>query len=45
MGTSKTEKSFTIDTMVILPNRLHARWIFPEGNADFSPLVAHQSPV
>ncbi len=34
--TVKTEKPFTIDAIVILPDHLHTLWTLPEGDADFS---------
>ncbi|WLE96450.1 MAG: hypothetical protein QTN59_17420 [Candidatus Electrothrix communis] len=31
-----TDHPFRIDAMVVLPDYLHAVWILPEGDADFS---------
>jgi len=32
----KQQHPFVIDTMVIMPNHLHALWTLPEGDNDFS---------
>jgi putative transposase len=32
----RTERPFTIDAIVILPDHLHAMWTLPEGDADYS---------
>ena len=33
---TKTERPFTIDAWVVLPDHLHAVWTLPEGDQDFS---------
>jgi putative transposase len=33
---ARHERPFTIDAIVILPDHLHAIWMLPEGDADFS---------
>jgi putative transposase len=32
----RTERPFTIDAIVILPDHLHTIWTLPEGDADYS---------
>lgn len=32
----KQQHPFVIDTMVVMPNHLHALWTLPEGDDDFS---------
>ncbi|MDP1774677.1 MAG: transposase [Methylobacter sp.] len=34
--TVRTERPFTIDAIVILPDHLHAVWTLPDGDADYS---------
>ena len=36
VGMVKERHPFTIDTMVILPEHLHAVWTLPPGDADYS---------
>ena len=36
VGLVKERHPFTIDAMVILPEHLHAAWILPPGDADYS---------
>ena len=33
---TQTRHSFTIDAVVVLPDRIHAVWMLPPGDADFS---------
>jgi putative transposase len=33
--TTRRERPFRIDAMVVLPNHLHAVWTLPEGDSDF----------
>ena len=37
----RTERPFTIDAIVILPEHLHTVWTLPEGDADYSSPVGH----
>lgn len=32
----RTERTFTIDAMVVLPDHLHTVWTLPEGDVDYS---------
>jgi putative transposase len=34
--TTRQERPFTVDAIVVLPEHLHTLWTLPDGNADFS---------
>ncbi|WP_263970622.1 hypothetical protein [Leptolyngbya sp. KIOST-1] len=42
--TVKAQSPFTIDAIVVLPDRLHSSWTLPGGDADF-PLAGSASKL
>jgi len=41
--TTKLARPFAIDAWVVLPEHMHAVWMLPTGNADYSSTNAYQT--